>query len=113
MSTDNDERARRIRELNDAFRTTLQGGRVATTKGVHSLGPERLVALLGRLRTFNEFDEANDPHGEHDFGGFDQAGDEFLWKIDYYDTTLTFHSEDASDPTKTLRVLTLMLAEEY
>jgi hypothetical protein len=36
-----------------------------------------------------------------------------LTKIDNYDPTLSGGSEDPSDPAQTVRVLTLMLADEY
>jgi hypothetical protein len=36
-----------------------------------------------------------------------------LFKLDYFDRNLACHSPDASDPTGTQRVLTVMLAEEY
>ncbi len=36
-----------------------------------------------------------------------------MFKIDYYDLTLSAHSTDPADATQTVRVLTVMLAEEY
>ena len=68
---------------------------------------------IRKVATFDDFSADNDPHGEHDFGSFDLAGDRFFWKIDYYDPTLEFGSDDPADPSKTTRVLTLMLAAEY
>jgi hypothetical protein len=55
----------------------------------------------------------NDPYGEHDFGSFEVTGHKFFFKIDAYDIDMRFGSEDPADPTKTTRVLTLMLAEDY
>ena len=40
-------------------------------------------------------------------------GHRILWKIDYYDPTLSWHSEDSADSAKTRRVLTVMLSHEY
>jgi hypothetical protein len=36
-----------------------------------------------------------------------------MFKIDYYDKGLSFHSPDPADPTVTERIITVMLAEEY
>ena len=62
---------------------------------------------------FDDFNADNDPHGELDFGSFELEGEKVFWKIDYYDLAGEFGSEDPTDPKKTLRVLTVMLAEEY
>ena len=103
----------RIRELNDAFRTTMSGGRVVMTAGVDALPSDVKAMTIRRVATFCDFTPDNDPHGEHDFGSFELAGRKFFWKIDYYDAAMEYGSEDPADPTKTTRVLTLMLAEEY
>jgi hypothetical protein len=113
MSCENAQTASRIRELNDALRRTLRGGRIMMTRGVEALGPTIVGQLISHLQTYDRFDEDNDPYGEHDFGAFDHDGSKFFWKIDYYDVGLAFHSEDPSDPTKTVRVLTIMRADEY
>lgn len=106
-------RTERIRQLNDAFRRSMAGGRVLMTQGVAALGAERVAKLLHILRTYDHFDHANDPHGEHDFGSFEEGDERFFFKIDYYDATLQYGSEDPADPAQTMRVLTLMLASEY
>lgn len=107
-------RTDRIRILNDNFRQTLViGGQCVMTSGVASLNPELVIHVLTNVRTFNAFSSDNDPYGEHDFGSFDIGEQRFFWKIDYYDTTLSYGSEDPADPTQTKRVLTIMLAEEY
>ena len=112
--TDNQSR-QRIRDLNDAFRKTLDPalGRVMLTAGVNALPSDVSAMAIRKVATFDAFDTGNDPHEEHDFGSFELAGDKFFWKIDYYDSTLESGSEDPADPTKTTRVLTLMLAAEY
>lgn len=107
------ERVLRIRELNDALRSTFSGGKVVTTAGVAAL-PNMVVAeALMQVTRFNDFGPDNDPYGEHDFGAFDLCGRTFFWKIDYYDQTLAFGSDDPADPGQTTRVLTVMLAEDY
>jgi hypothetical protein len=106
-------KADRIRELNDALRTTFVGGRVMLTASVNSLPDPVRVLALDKVRTFAEFTADNDPRGEHDFGIFTIDGQTFYFKIDYYDDRCEFGSEDPSDPQKTTRVLTVMLAEDY
>jgi hypothetical protein len=103
----------RVQELNDAFRTTFEGGRMLITAGVAALPPILACVVLDRVRTFNEVTHDNDPHGEHDFGRFNLAGHTFLWKIDSYDKSMTYASGDPADPARTTRVLTVMLAKDY
>ena len=103
--------AAKVRALNDEFRTTMTGGRVMVTQGVSAL-PD-IVGILERVKTFNDFTPGNDPYQEHDFGAFQQHGQQLFWKIDYYDVDLMNGSPDPTDMTVTTRVLTIMLAEEY
>ena len=83
------------------------------TSGVSALPSDVRAMAIRETATFDAFSADNDPHGEHDFGAFELAGDKFFWKLDYYDRNLEFGSDDPADPAKTTRVLTLMLAEEY
>jgi hypothetical protein len=106
-------RTDRIRELNDAFRITLEGGKCLFTPGVSDMGVPFATAALAIVKAFKEFTSDNDPYGEHDFGAFEIGEERLFWKIDYYDTTLRFGSKDPADPAQTKRVLTIMLVEEY
>ena len=109
MSTDRD----RIRALNDDLRRHLYDGGAILTAGIAALGEEAIGHLVNAIATFNDFCTANDPYGEHDFGSFDFDGTPVMFKIDYYDKDLNFHSPDPADPTVTERIITIMLADEY
>ena len=105
------DQTRRIRELNDLARQTFTGCRVMITPGIQAL--EDINAVLRAVQLFDDFNEHNDPYGEHDFGSFRHNGETVFWKWDYFDLDLQMHSPDASDPAVTARVLTVMLADEY
>ncbi|MEL6929213.1 MAG: DUF3768 domain-containing protein [Cyanobacteria bacterium J06600_6] len=83
------------------------------TRGIQALPPQDRLAILGLVRTFNDFSEDNDPYGEHDFGAIEHNDSRIFWKIDYYDKSLQYGSEDPTDPDVTERVMTIMLANEY
>lgn len=107
----------RIRALNDRVRAAgpAPGPHVLwlTTPGVNQLGSQAVAAAIQQVRTFDRFDYANDPHGEHDFGSFDLLGERLFWKIDYYDPSLSGGSPNPADEAVTCRVITIMLALEY
>ena len=72
------------------------------------------AAALQKAAMFDQFNEDNDPHGEHDFGSFELCGRKFFWKIDYYDRTMELGSRRPDrSPDKTTRVMTIMFASEY
>src|SRR5215213_6648969 len=103
----------RIRDLNDQLRRSLTGGMLVMTKGIIALVAKRQMTILSAIAAYDTFDPENDPYGEHDFGALTVEGERILFKVDYFDRTLTHASPDPADPTVTARVLTVMLAEEY
>ena len=103
----------RIRELNDQLRCKAVGGRIVITRGIESLGTDGVLQVLAAVALFDNFTEDNDPWGEHDCAVLDVEGRRVIFKVDYYDRDLRWHSPDASDPAVTERVMTVMLAEEY
>ena len=107
-------RTEKIARLNDQFRTTFIGGKVMTTQGIETLTIDQKMAVLARVRQFNDFNPDNDPHKERDFGAFalPDVG-KVYFKMDYYDKAMEYGSEDPANPEVTTRVLTIMLAEEY
>jgi hypothetical protein len=119
-----EEKTVTIRQQNDKFRSAIPSpsgipGQVMMTQGIQQLTDDYvepakyLPELFEALRSFNIFTEENDPYGDHSFGAFEFRDSKVFWKIDYYDADLKYGSEEPSDLTKTCRVLTIMLAQEY
>ena len=104
----------RIADLNDLLRTTFLTGKVVFTEGIRMLSDFDRSRVVEEVQSYRSITPDNEPYGEHDFGTIQIAGiGGVLWKIDYYDPSYRFGSDDPSDPTRTRRVLTIMLAEEY
>jgi hypothetical protein len=82
-----------IQQLNGAFRTSLSAdlGRVVMTNGIASSDAETIALILEAVRTYDQFDEGIDQYGEHDMGRFALSGEDYYWKIDYYDRNLELH----------------------
>ena len=103
-----------IAHLNDLCRTAMGfAGKLFQTEGVSALPEADQSAIREKVETFKDFSEDNDPHGERDFGAFEHNGQRIFWKIDYYARDLMHGSENPADPKQTVRVLTIMLADEY
>jgi hypothetical protein len=103
-----------VRELSDLARKTMGITCVLQqSHGVNCLSDEAQSSIRELVETFTDFTTHNDPYNEHDMGKITYRGITVFWKLDYYDLNLEYHSEDASDPRLTKRVLTIMLADEY
>ena len=103
-----------IRNLNDRFRQEgLSRGTMLVTVGTQALGQALVHQAIQAVRSFDDFNEDNDPWGHHDFGAVTVGGEKVFWKIDAYDLTLTFGSPNPADEAVTHLVLTIMLASEY
>ena len=105
--------AERIRALNDALRAHGAGGEIVATRGLLALGADRAAAVFAAVQSFDAFTPENDPYGEHDFGLLTVRDVRVMFKIDYYNLTLSGHSPDPADARCTRRVMTIMLADEY
>ena len=107
-------RKERIAALNDqARRGILKHTSIVITIGILTRGEVFLEKAMEAVITFDSFTEANNPHGERDFGSFELSGRKVFWKIDSYDRDRRFGSPDPANPHCTHRVVTVMLAEEY
>jgi hypothetical protein len=112
------ETVQQIADQNDRFRQgdpNVPGTRVITA-GIDQLlkrseTPVAEIALL--VAQFDDFTEGNDPHKEREFGAFQFNSHKCFWKIDYYDLDYSMGSDDPSDLSKTCRLLTIMLADEW
>ena len=80
-----DAKTARVRALNDALRQHLTGGRAVITPGVAALGQAAVARIVKTIAVFDDFCQANDPYGEHDFGAFEAEGRTIFFKVDLYE----------------------------
>ena len=113
MTGESQQGSARLCALNDQLRRFGCGGRITITSGIQALGAEAVARVLAAIAGFDAFTADNDPYGEHDCASLTVDGVRVLFKIDYYDRSLTYHSPAPSDPEVTERVMTVMLASEY
>jgi hypothetical protein len=111
-----------LKEIGEFFGCSIDCGikdHIVMTSGINALTQQQQLHILDKVKNFKDFNKGDNPrgddtYGERDFGAFKNEEDiKIFWKIDYYDNDLKYHSEDKSDPDKTTRVLTIMLASEY
>jgi hypothetical protein len=89
----------RICVLNDELRRFGRDGRIMITSGIQALGTEGAARVLAAVAGF-EFTADNDPYGEHDCAILTVDGLRVMFRIDYYDHDLAYHSPDPSDPNR-------------
>ncbi|OWZ90406.1 hypothetical protein B9J07_27865 [Sinorhizobium sp. LM21] len=112
-----DEKKARIAELNDELRThrSQRNGKIIVTgaliEDIHD--GARMARILDAIRDFSDFNEDNDPHGEHDYGRVTVDGEEFMFKFDYYALNEEHLSEHPEDPNATIRVMSVLYASDY
>ena len=102
-----------IRALNDRCRQTFTGCVVTVTSGFDALPNDVKACALQKVRSFAEFDDDNDPHHEHDMAFFEEGGERYFFKLDYFDLNMEYQSPDPADPKVTVRSLTIGLASDY
>ena len=105
---------------NNRFRQqVLQGNpghhRVLATQGISALGPQAVQEILFAVLSFRDedFRESFEPWGDRDMIVVEHHGQKIWGKIDTYDPSGEFMSPDPGDDAVTVRVLTVMLPNEY
>lgn len=123
--TDKTDQTRRLNDLARTQPETVNASWVMTQGVLHLMtgdedaanatahAMERVNALRAAIARFSDWDEGNDPYGEHDFGAFDLLGERLFFKIDYYHPDHDTHAPVPSNIELCRRVLTVMRADEY
>jgi hypothetical protein len=104
--------AAELAEINDTLRKSLCNvpcrgvvGRLMASARVAELPRAEFEYLLAEVIKFNQFNEDNDPHAEHDFGRIELFGHTWFWKFSYYDQNLIYFGH-------TVHVLMIMHSSE-
>lgn len=113
-------RHEQIARLNDRVRLGLdpQAQIVITRNCLEQLAdapsaPEEGFVLQAKLLAAFRDCTFGEDSPEHDFAAITFLGLKVWMKLDYYAPGLEFGSEDPADSTKTVRVMTILLPEDY
>ena len=120
MSNDNNEIIKRIARLNDIFRASILKpapdqslGQVFCTASIMALPKADIQSIAEKVSLFDDFNEGDDPYGEHDFGSFTFKGKKIYWKIDYKDPSLEYKPNETTEPLEPNRILTILFSHEW
>ncbi len=103
----------KIAVYNDLCRKSLGlHGLIVNSPGIYALPCVEQLRVYSKVAHYEHFTPFTDPKDERSSGGFNHQGIAVVWKIDYLSPDMNWKSDDPSDPVKTMRVLTIMLAEE-
>lgn len=99
--------------LNDRFRQGDRSlGEYKMSRQVLALPMKKQKQLFKLIQEFDEFTPENDPRCEHNRGKVTMDGVEYIWKIDYLDTSMIMLSNEPEDINKTTRILLVIRADE-
>ncbi|MDJ0517197.1 MAG: DUF3768 domain-containing protein [Trichodesmium sp. MO_231.B1] len=102
-----------IAKLNDRFRNGDKSlGEYRMSRQVLALPRKKQKELFKEIQDFSDFTSENDPKGQHEMGRVTMDGVEYIWKIDYLDTSMIMLSDAPEDINKTTRVLLVIRADE-
>lgn len=114
-----EEKTAKIRKLNDDLRKFGPGpwNKLFLTHMMSQTPMPLRLKVFSAVQSFNDFNEDNDPYGEHDCAIMDVKDADgtvhrIFFKIDYYDTDLRYGSEAPWNERMCRRVLTIGFAEE-
>lgn len=102
--------AKQIAAENDALRKAIitPTGRVMFSSMVAY--SDDFPAILEAFKSFDNFTKDNDPYKEHDCAVFEVNGDQYLFKVDYWDQDLKYGVDQYMD--EAYRIITLMHVSE-
>ncbi len=104
----------KIRRLNDMHRgSETSGGKMEISVGIRNQGRKFLTKAKVAVAHYDNFTREADFTNEHSFGKVEVDGQQVVFQIFYYDSSMRMESSDPSNPKITTRVLVIMLESEY
>jgi hypothetical protein len=101
-----------VRQFNDQCRKTFSACTILVAPIVEGLPDDEKATLIEAVRTFEQFNDEDDPHHEHQFDRIELFGKSWCWLFLYYDDMLRLCSKCPPAAKKTDRILLIMDMEE-